>query len=97
MSDELPHGERFGPLRLSQLSPEQKAITDRELRLLEHLAPRRVAGLLARLDAPAGQRPAPERRRLAALDPHDAVGSAQDPERDARAVHDTHRSLRCRW
>lgn len=29
MSDELPHGERFAPLRLSQLSPEQKAITDR--------------------------------------------------------------------
>lgn len=29
MSDELPHGQRFKPLRLSQLTPEQKAITER--------------------------------------------------------------------
>jgi 4-carboxymuconolactone decarboxylase len=29
MSDELPHGQRFSALRFSQLTPEQKAITDR--------------------------------------------------------------------
>ena len=29
MSDELPHGQRFKALRFSQLTPEQKQITDR--------------------------------------------------------------------
>ena len=31
MSNELPHGERFAPLSLDHLSPEQKQITDRIL------------------------------------------------------------------